>query len=118
MQDGQSDAVLKSSRSVMGCIGGPLSNMTTLHPLLTVELCQYKLALKRCLVTLRLSEECRSVGEQNVNLHIPDDRNLTTQSRERHISLAVVSDKDIRLNHLKRKFSLESLLHQKEMNFP
>jgi hypothetical protein len=101
----------------MGCIGGPLSNMATLHPLLASELCQYKLAVKRCPVTLRLSEECRSVVEQNVSLHIPDDRNLTTQPRERYISLSVVSDKDIRFNHLKRKFSLESL-HQREMNIP
>ena len=92
--------------------------MATLHPLLTAELCQHKLAVKRCLVRLWLSEECRSVVEQNVSLHIPDDRNLTTQPRERHISLVVVSDKDIQLNHLKIKFSLESLLHHKEMNIP
>jgi hypothetical protein len=59
----------------MGCIGGPLSNMATLHPLLTAELGQYKLAVKCCLVRIRLSEDCRSVDEQNVNLHIPDDRN-------------------------------------------
>jgi hypothetical protein len=101
----------------MGCIGGPLSNMATSNPLLTAELCQYKLDVKRCLVRLRLSEECRSVIEQNVSLHIPDGRNLTAQPRERHISLAVVSDKDVRLNYLKRKFSPESL-HQREMNIP
>ena len=102
----------------MGCIGGPLSNMATLHPLLTAELRQYKLAVKRCLVRLGLSEECRSVVGQKVSLHIPDDRNLTALTRGRHISLAVVSDKDIRLNHLKRKFSLKSSLHQREMNIP
>jgi len=85
----------------MGCTGGLLSNMAALHPLLTAELWQYKLAVKRCLVRLRLSEECRSVAEQDVSLHIPDDRNLTAQPRERHNPLAVVSDKDRRLNHLK-----------------
>jgi hypothetical protein len=98
--------------------------MATLLPLLAAELCQYKLAypsfsmaVKRCLVRLRFSEECRSIVEQNVSLHIPNDRNLTNQPRELHFTLAVFSDKNIRLNQLERKFSLQ-FLHQREINIP
>lgn len=125
LQDGPSEAVLKRSLSIIGCTGCPLSNMAaTFHPPLAAELCHYKLAypsfsmaVKRCLVRLLFSEECRSVVEQNASLHIPNDRNLTNQPREQHFSLAVVSDKQIRLNHLERKSSLE-FLHQRNMNIP